>query len=114
MTKTLSSCMSNNVSIQNSTIVNIVIESGRIAQVSSTPIGACDSVFDLDGATLMPGLCDAHVHVTAGTASFPDLLRWSPMYTTARASEILQGMLLRGFTTVRDCGGADYGLVASR
>ena len=90
--------------------VNIVIESGRIAQVSSTPIGACDSVFDLDGATLMPGLCDAHVHVTAGTASFPDLLRWSPMYTTARASEILQGMLLRGFTTVRDCGGADYGL----
>ena len=45
--------------------VNIVIESGRIAQVSSTPIGACDSVFDLDGATVLPGLCEAHVHGTA-------------------------------------------------
>ena len=90
--------------------INIVIESGRIAEVSKTPIGGCESVFDVNGATLMPGLCDAHVHVTAGTASFPDLLRWSPMYTTARASEILLGMLQRGFTTVRDCGGADYGL----
>jgi imidazolonepropionase-like amidohydrolase len=90
--------------------INIVIESGRIAEVSNTPIGVCESVFDVNGATLMPGLCDAHVHVTAGTASFPDLLRWSPMYTTARASEILLGMLQRGFTTVRDCGGADYGL----
>ena len=90
--------------------INIVIESGRIAEVSNTPIGVCESVFDVNGATLMPGLCDAHVHVIAGTASFPDLLRWSPMYTTARASEILLGMLHRGFTTVRDCGGADYGL----
>ena len=50
-----------------------------------------------------------HVHVTAATASFPDLLRWSPSYLAVRATEILRGMLLRGFTTVRDCGGADYG-----
>ncbi|MEE2804129.1 MAG: amidohydrolase family protein [Pseudomonadota bacterium] len=90
--------------------INIVIESGRIVEVSDTPIGVCESVYDVNGATLMPGLCDAHVHVTAGTASFPDLMRWSPMYTMARASEILLGMLQRGFTTVRDCGGADYGL----
>ena len=90
--------------------VNIVVDSGRIVEVSTTPIGVCEEIFDVNGATLMPGLCDAHVHVTAGTASFPDLMRWSPMYTTARAFEILLGMLMRGFTTVRDCGGADYGL----
>ena len=90
--------------------VNVLVTSGRIAEVSTTPPGTCDAMFDVDGATLMPGLCDAHVHVTAATASFPDLMRWSPMYTTARAAEILHGMLVRGFTTVRDCGGADYGL----
>jgi len=28
----------------------------------------------------------------------------------ARSSELLAAMLLRGFTTVRDCGGADFGL----
>ncbi|GIS90080.1 MAG: hypothetical protein CM1200mP20_01210 [Pseudomonadota bacterium] len=50
--------------------VNIVIESGRIAQVSSTPIGACDSVFDLEAQRLMPGLCDAHVHVPGGNGEF--------------------------------------------
>src|SRR5262249_16620295 len=56
------------------------------------------------------GLCDAHVHMTAATASFPDLMRWSPMYVAARAGDIMHAMLMRGFTTVRDCGGADHGL----
>lgn len=92
---------------------HVRVESGRIQTVSETPTGPADRVIDLDGRTLMPGLCDAHVHVVAATASFPELLRWSPMYVTARASEILAGMLGRGFTTVRDCGGADFGLAQS-
>jgi imidazolonepropionase-like amidohydrolase len=58
----------------------------------------------------MPGLCDAHVHVTAWTANLTELMRTSPTYTAARAAEIMHGMLMRGFTTVRDEGGADYGL----
>lgn len=29
---------------------------------------------------------------------------------TAGAAEVLEGMLLRGFTAVRDAGGADWGL----
>lgn len=92
---------------------NVFIEGGRIREISSSPVTAGDLVIDLDGATLMPGLCDAHVHVVAATASFPDLMKWSPMYVTARAGQILSGMLMRGFTTVRDCGGADYGLAQS-
>lgn len=32
----------------------------------------------------------------------------------ARAAKILEGMLLRGFTTVRDAGGADWGLAQAR
>jgi imidazolonepropionase-like amidohydrolase len=90
---------------------HVLIEDGRIKEVADRPIkaGAVRRI-DLKGLSLMPGLCDAHVHVTAATASFPDLMRWSPMYVAARASEIMHAMLMRGFTTVRDCGGADYGL----
>jgi imidazolonepropionase-like amidohydrolase len=90
---------------------HVLVEDGRIKEVADRPIkaGAARHI-DLKGLALMPGLCDAHVHVTAATASFPDLMRWSPMYVAARASDIMHAMLMRGFTTVRDCGGADYGL----
>ncbi len=90
---------------------DVVVEDGRIAEVSETAAarpGATE--IDLGGRTLMPGLCDAHVHVIASTASFPQLLTWSPLYTGARAGELLGDMIGRGFTTVRDCGGADFGL----
>lgn len=92
---------------------NLHIVDGRIQEISDGPVSKGDRELDLKGATLMPGLCDAHVHVVAATASFPDLMRWSPSYITARSGQILSGMLSRGFTTVRDCGGADYGLVQS-
>src|SRR5260370_3725148 len=60
--------------------------------------------------TLMPGLTDAHVHVIAVTADLARLAEWSPAYVTAQAARVLVGMVRRGFTTVRDVGGADYGL----
>ncbi len=60
--------------------------------------------------TLLPGLIDAHVHVTAVTADLARLAEWPPAYVTARAARVLEGMLRRGFTTVRDVGGADDGL----
>jgi len=87
------------------------ITDGRIEEVSSNAGGSAKRSIDLKGLTLMPGLCDGHVHVTAATANFPLLTTWSPAYVTARAGDILHGMLMRGFTTVRDAGGADHGLV---
>jgi imidazolonepropionase-like amidohydrolase len=93
---------------------HVRIESGRIAEISQAPISHPGSrTIDLTGKTLMPGLIDCHVHVVAGIASlggnnvFPDSL------VAARAARIMQGMLMRGFTTVRDVGGADAGLVAA-
>jgi len=62
------------------------------------------------GATLMPGLCDAHVHATACSANLPSLLAMPESLVTARAARTLGGMISRGFTTVRDAGGADFGL----
>ena len=58
----------------------------------------------------MPGLCDAHVHVTACTADLPALLAAPESLVAVRATRVLAGMLERGFTTVRDAGGADWGL----
>ena len=90
---------------------SVRVEGGRIAEVSSGALsGSADRRIDLGGKVLMPGLCDGHVHVIAITAGFPDLIRSSPFYVMSRASKIMNEMLMRGFTTVRDAGGADYGI----
>ena len=75
----------------------------------ATRVDAAQS-FDLAGKALLPGLIDCHVHVTA---VHHDVLRLSmqpPSLITAQAKEVLEAMLMRGFTTVRDAGGADFGL----
>ena len=58
----------------------------------------------------LPGLIDCHVHVTAATANLAQIAEWSPFYLAAHAGAILRDMLQRGFTTVRDAGGGDFGL----
>ena len=93
---------------------NVRVCDGKIAEISSEAITDRNArTIDLCGKTLMPGLCDAHVHVTAFTANFALLKASSPFYVSIKASEILSGMLRRGFTTVRDAGGADWGLAAA-
>lgn len=90
---------------------HVLVEGKRIKEVSDRPIKTGQAAgIDLAGRTLMPGLCDAHVHVTAVEADFAKIERLSPAYITARAARILKDMLSRGFTTVRDAGGADWGL----
>ncbi len=90
---------------------SVLLRDGRVAEIE-TGAFRCDGAeeIDLKGRTLMPGLCDAHVHVTAFTADFAKLKATSPFYVAARAAETLRGMASRGFTTVRDAGGADWGL----
>lgn len=74
--------------------------------------GSFDTI-DCHGMTLMPGLIDSHVHVTASSANLRMPSTMPPSLLYARAVPILSGMLDRGFTTVRDCGGADHGLVTA-
>jgi imidazolonepropionase-like amidohydrolase len=90
---------------------NIVIEDGLIREVSQASDGFSDAhAIDLNGLTILPGLIDAHVHVTAYTANLSELNRQSPGYVAARTARVLRDMLSRGFTTVRDVGGADFGI----
>ncbi|HYA48453.1 MAG TPA: amidohydrolase family protein [Burkholderiales bacterium] len=92
----------------------VIIRGGTIERVepSRAQGGSTEgaTVIDVKGRTVMPGLCDAHVHVTAWTADLQELARVSPFYSAARAGAVLNDMLMRGFTTVRDAGGADFGL----
>lgn len=90
---------------------HVLVRDGKIAEVSESPIRSeVDQTLDLKGRVLMPGLADGHVHVTAITPDFPLLKRLSPFYVAAASGDILHDMLMRGFTTVRDAGGADFGL----
>jgi len=90
---------------------HLVIEEDRITSITSElPDLDFDQIIDIDGKFLMPGLCDAHVHVKAISANLNNL-RFQPLsYVTPVAMQIMEAMLMRGFTTVRDAGGADWGL----
>jgi imidazolonepropionase-like amidohydrolase len=87
---------------------DVLLDGGRIAAVGPGLAAADARVVELGGRTVMPGLIDCHVHVCAdGMVSYPTLF---PSLVTARAARLLNETLLRGFTTIRDMGGADAGL----
>jgi imidazolonepropionase-like amidohydrolase len=88
----------------------VEIRNGRIASIGDSRPRIDAEELDIGGRTLMPGLCDAHVHVTAVTADLGAVNHMSPFYVAQHARKIMEDMLLRGFTTVRDAGGADFGL----
>lgn len=90
----------------------VAVQGDRIAQLGDLSESMRNSarVIDCRGMTLMPGLIDGHVHATAATADLTTLAEWSPFYVGAAAARRLGRMLSRGFTTVRDTGGADFGL----
>lgn len=93
---------------------DVKIEDGRIVEVSHDRISSGNAhVVDLEGKTLMSGLIDCHVHVVAGIPSFGGSSAFPDSLVAARAAKSMHNMLMRGFTTVRDAGGADFGLVAA-
>ncbi|CAH2598925.1 Amidohydrolase family protein [Rhodovastum atsumiense] len=91
--------------------MEVLVEGDRIKEVSDRPIhsDAAQRV-DLGGRTLMPGLIDAHVHVVASMVNLAANSELPDSLATLRATKVMTGMLMRGFTTVRDLGGADLGL----
>jgi imidazolonepropionase-like amidohydrolase len=90
---------------------HVLVEGKHIREVSDRPIrSAAAEAIDLEGRTLMPGLIDAHVHVLAVDAALARLPERPVTLLTLQAAKVLEGMLARGFTTVRDAGGADGGL----
>ncbi len=89
----------------------VLIEGGRIKEVSDKPIRAASArEIDAHGRTVMPGLIDLHVHVHATQLNLASQAHLPNVLVTLRSVPILQGMLRRGFTTVRDAGGAGHAI----
>jgi imidazolonepropionase-like amidohydrolase len=87
---------------------SLLIRDGRIeAMGPQLPLPEGATVMDARGKTVMPGLIDCHVHVVASRLNLGEVQRMPNVLATLASLPILQGMLMRGFTTVRDAGGAD-------
>ncbi len=88
----------------------LLISQGRIKEIGShvSSHGEIKEI-DLGGRTVMPGLIDAHVHVAAIDINLTDA-HFPASEVAIQAGKYLEAMLLRGFTTVRDAGGADWGM----
>lgn len=90
---------------------SVLVEGEAIAAVEYDAPGFDGAeILDLSGKFLLPGLIDCHVHVTAVHHDVLRLAMQPPSLITAQAKDVLAGMLSRGFTTVRDAAGADFGL----
>jgi imidazolonepropionase-like amidohydrolase len=92
---------------------SVRVDGDRIAEVAvgrSLEQNADNTVIDAGGRTLMPGLIDAHVHAIVTSLDLNALAHRPATRLGIEAAAVLEGMLQRGFTTVRDAGGLDRGL----
>lgn len=89
----------------------LVIEGDRVAAVTQEPWQVDDAQrIDAGGRVVLPGLVDAHVHVVATSHDLAATALTAPSLLAAQSSVLMREMLHRGFTTVRDAAGADFGL----
>jgi imidazolonepropionase-like amidohydrolase len=92
--------------------LEVLVEGNVISAVGPSvarPDG-CE-VIALNGKTLMPGMIDCHVHVVAESLDLWGNMVAPSSLSALRSARVMEEALLRGFTTLRDLGGADHGLV---
>ena len=84
---------------------NMIVEVGQHLDESKA-----NQIIDVAGKTLIPGLSDAHVHLsfTMPMKEARNEAHW--MYTSIKAAKAAENFLMLGFTTVRDLGGPVFGL----
>lgn len=93
----------------------VVVDGERIvaagpADAVEVPAGA--TVVELGDRTLVPGLIDAHTHLTAGTAGerlgLWERMAMGPIDVALQAAANARATLTAGFTTVREAGANDF------
>ena len=89
--------------------VSIVIDDGKVQSIG--PMSAGPGHLDLSQYACLPGLIDAHVHLTSESNRQIDMLRESltlnPADFALRSVSMAERTLMAGFTTVRDLGASD-------
>ncbi len=94
--------------------ISLLVEDGAVKEVSDRPITSSTATrIDLRGRTLMPGLIDCHIHVVLTEVNLRLLADVPLTLLAAKGSAAMRAMLHRGFTTLRDTGGADWGIKAA-
>lgn len=96
----------------------IVVQGERIiaiTPIAGTPVPASAKLIDLSKSTVLPGLIDAHTHLTSnphmhGYSSLGTSTIRSALYGVRAARDTLRA----GFTTVRDVGSEGFSDVALR
>lgn len=93
---------------------DVVIDGRTISQVAphdpDMPTEGDATVIDGGGRTLMPGLIDAHWHAAFAAVDPTVALTADVNYVQLLAAREATATLMRGFTSVRDCGGPTFGL----
>ena len=95
--------------------VSVYVANGRIKSISKADefeITKGVQEINLDGKFISPGLIDCHVHLVAvpGASTLEATAQMSPAVAALRMPYLCGQMLDRGFTSVRDCGGAQTAL----
>lgn len=93
---------------------DVTVDGGLITTITPHDPAATveDGVTVLDGGghTLIPGLIDAHWHAAFTSVTAFEALIADPYYLLIVAGQQATATVMRGFTTVRDCGGPTFGL----
>jgi imidazolonepropionase-like amidohydrolase len=87
---------------------NVLVKGSHIVALSAQPINAPGAmVIDVGGRTLMPGLIDAHAHIT-GLSLTPKNIAYPAAEIAIASANYLRNCLMDGYTTIREAGGADH------
>ncbi len=91
---------------------HVLIHGNKIERISNMPIvvEGEHTTIDAGGRTLMPGLIDAHFHTMLAAIPRQVAHYGDAGYLNLLAGKEARALLLRGFTTVRDTGGASFAL----
>ncbi|MFC4526200.1 amidohydrolase family protein [Dyella halodurans] len=106
----------------------LVIDSGRVKEIRAGAVddkpyrdaaaaaGGNFALVNLADATCMPGLIDAHTHLTSETSptAYTDQFRWNTADFAIRSTVYARRTLLAGFTAVRNVGDGDNESIALR